>query len=146
MKLVVVSDTHRDRSFIKDLTNLHYDGDYFLHLGDSELSLEELSPFASVKGNVDYYPFPRERTLTINNKRILMLHGNDSSKINERYMIDNNIDIILFGHLHVAKIIELPNSRYIVNPGSLTRPRDGTEGTYCIIEINDTIKINILKW
>ena len=145
MKIVIVSDTHQSIDFIKELSNIHYDADYYLHLGDSELSPEEISPFASVKGNMDFYPYPRERVLSINNKKLLLLHGNDSSKINEQYMIDNDIDIILFGHLHQAKIIKLKNNRYIINPGSYSRPRDGSNGTYCIINIDQEIAVQILE-
>ena len=145
MKLLIVSDTHGDRNFLRELTQIHYDADYYLHLGDSELSPEEISPFASVKGNMDYYHYPYERILTIKNKSILLVHGNDISKISEEYMKENNVDIILFGHQHIAKIIKLENNRYIINPGSYTRPRDGSNGTYCIIKIDDDINVEILE-
>ena len=42
-------------------------------------------------------------------------------------------DILLYGHTHVHRH-DYINDCHCFNPGSVTEPRDGTNGTYLVIE------------
>ena len=53
MKIVVVSDSHRNQNVLYRIVDMNKDADLFLHVGDSELTEDEISPFVSVKGNCD---------------------------------------------------------------------------------------------
>ena len=47
----------------------------------------------------------------------------------------NNADVVLYGHTHIA-CYEEKNGVVVINPGSLSSPRDGSSGTYAVIKIN----------
>ena len=44
-------------------------------------------------------------------------------------------DIVLYGHSHIPDISYHENI-WLINPGSLTRPRENKAPTYCILEIS----------
>lgn len=50
-------------------------------------------------------------------------------------------DIIVYGHSHVGNEEHI-NNKIIINPGSISQPRDGLAPSFMIIEINNK-KINI---
>ena len=54
----------------------------------------------------------------------------------EKYIESKECDIFLFGHTHKKFAKEIGNT-YVFNPGSLTRPRDSSLGSYLILEIKD---------
>ena len=56
------------------------------------------------------------------------------TKINN-YIKDIDCDVFLFGHTH-CKLNTKINNKIVINPGSLTRPRDDTKGSYAIISFN----------
>ena len=51
----------------------------------------------------------------------------------KRYAREQNADVMLFGHTHVA-YTEYEDSLYIMNPGSISQPRRGRP-SYGIIDI-----------
>lgn len=134
-KILVVSDSHRDTNILNDLLIKYYDFDYYLHLGDSELPAFLISPFASVKGNCDHEYYPPTKTLIIDNIKIYYEHGLSLLFDDIEYIKSKNCNIFLYGHTHMHSIKKL-NNTIICNPGSLTRPRDNTKGTYLIITID----------
>ena len=142
MKLLVISDTHRNIENAVSLIN-KLKPDYVLHLGDvceDSKRLCDIFPkliVLSVIGNNDYslmYPdFPLERVFEIDNKKIFMCHGHKYRVKLGIYSLllrakELNADIALFGHTH-EKLLEKEDGIIILNPGS-TR-------SYGIIEIND---------
>ena len=142
MKLLVISDTHRNIENAVSLIN-KLKPDYVLHLGDvceDSKRLSDIFPkliVLSVIGNNDYslmYPdFPLERVFEIGGKKIFMCHGHKYRVKLGIYSLllrakELNADIALFGHTH-EKLLEKEDGIIILNPGS-TR-------SYGIIEIND---------
>lgn len=144
MKIVVVSDTHRDVNFIDNITSLHSDAKYFLHAGDSELTESELYPFQSVKGNCDYYIKNKYRVLNILGVKIFMFHG-DHTYLNEDVLIgianNNNCDIIIHGHTHIP-YYNFKENVHIICPGSTTLPRS-KNATYAVITFSSKNDIHV---
>lgn len=144
MKILVISDTHGNKSIIDEVIKKEKDIDIYLHLGDFELPEYLMTPFLCVKGNCDYFSdLPLSRTITQNGFKIYMEHGvNFTRSINkEEYIKNTNADIFLFGHTHSRYAYKLDNI-YVFNPGSLAKPRDGNKGTYLIL----TLEENNLKY
>ena len=53
---------------------------------------------------------------------------------------ERDFDLVFFGHTHRPVVIN-ENGYYIVNPGSLSYPRqDGKKCSYCIVELDETGK------
>lgn len=152
MKILVFSDTHGVTDRMKEILGRNFaDTDLVIHLGDKITDLYDLTfeynmmAFLYVTGNCDYYSgvmsAPYERSVTLEDKKFLMLHGHTKG-VNQGifgllYDARNaDADIVLYGHTHVANLTEKDGITFF-NPGSLTLPRDGTNGTYGIIRINN---------
>lgn len=147
MQIIVVSDNHGDKAILDQLQRCYPNADLFLHLGDSELSEWELGKFISVKGNKDHdINLPKFRYVHTEYGEIYMEHGIHLFGINEKMIRSKNALIFLSGHTHVSKTKKIDDKCYYANPGSLTRPRDGTNGTYIVINLTkDNVDIKIIE-
>lgn len=145
-RILVISDNHGDYYTMNDVINKEKDVDIYIHLGDSNLPSYLLTSFLGVKGNCDYsLEFPLTRDIEVNNIKIHMEHGN-SFRLSydlDNYLNDLKCDIFLFGHTH-RKLDYKYNNTLLLNPGSLTRPRDSNKGSYLIIDILDNKEINYI--
>lgn len=138
MKIVVVSDNHGDRDVLDKIYFANQDADLFLHCGDSQLFPQDIYQFVSVQGNCDYpNTFKDFRRIKTKWGDIFMEHGLKLSRIGINYAIAQDCFIYLYGHTHCHKLQQLENGTYLVNPGSTSRPRDGTSGTYLVIILSD---------
>ncbi len=143
MKIFVMSDSHvrvdNVLNFLKKRTF-----DLYIHLGDMVRDAETIEKrtgvtFIKIKGNNDFFPedAEEERIITVDNKRILMLHGHRQRVY---FGLDQLIkkaeeekaDICLFGHSHVYFEEEINGILYI-NPGSTSMPRGGDYRESCVI-------------
>lgn len=150
IRVVVVSDTHRDFYFLAEVVKRHRDADLFVHLGDGYeefCRLGDMFPGLKkyfVRGNCDYgmsRDIQVAGFLNCGMARIFYTHGhiyNVKSGLEEVYRagIEHNANVILYGHTHVPRI-DYHNGVYIMNPGSLGHPRGGGR-TYGIIDVDDT--------
>ncbi len=135
MKIVVVSDTHYQMDEIKIVLSREKDADIFLHCGDSQLEQYEIFPFMSVQGNCDRYSsFPEVRIIPTEYGNIVMFHGHLRYKYNIKYLKDHKAKICLFGHTHVKMDAKIDDILFL-NPGSLSFPRDGSIGSYLVLNI-----------
>ena len=153
MKILVVSDSHGDRELLYSIVLKHKDSiDLVIHLGDNLIDGIDIMrsfptvAFLGVLGNCDYASMYAdahfEGTFFAEGKRIFYTHGH---KYNVDYGVEylaqnaklRNADIALFGHTHVSKVCEC-STVTIINPGSISRPRDGSGGSYALIEIKDS--------
>ena len=142
MKILIVSDSHGEINLLRKIVNQHFDADVFFHLGDSQLPEEYLHPFVSVKGNGDYFTtYPRYRILKTPYGNFYCEHGHLRSVVTPEYVKMNQCVGYLFGHSH-CKYNQVIDGIHFINPGSLTRPRDGTLGSY-IVMIAEKESINI---
>lgn len=131
MKILIVSDSHGNDEILRELYKMYPNMDYYLHAGDSQSSLMAIYPFDSVLGNCDFYDFDLVRKISTPKGYLLMRHYPKYSKEEIK-----DVKFFIHGHTHVARV-KKENELYVICPGSVSLPRDGTNGTYMIIEINE---------
>lgn len=154
MKIYVLSDSHNSFNFAPFLEKCQ-DADIVIHCGDGQRDVEDLKsvlpcPVYSVKGNCDIFG-KREEIIDVEGHRIFVTHG-DIYGVKHSYSglvlkaKELNADIVLYGHSHIPDISYHENI-WLINPGSLTRPRDNKAPTYCILEISgETIKPALMNF
>ena len=149
MKILVLSDSH-GRIHNMKLALTRTDCDMVFHLGDSELSREELErlfscPVLMVRGNMDRdMSYKIEETFDISGHRFLLSHGNRLG-VNYGYegLLEEaakvHADVVLFGHTHIPELkYYKENDLYIANPGSIEMPRqDGRKPSYLVIDAEE---------
>lgn len=145
-KLLVTSDSHLRKNILNIIRDENPDMDYYINLGDSVLPKNELKDWICVLGNHDYVNLDEEKILNIEDKKILLTHSHlfNVNMINKEELIEyaknKNIDIVLYGHIHLFKD-EIINGIRFINPGSAIYNRDGTNPSYAVVEIDsDEIK------
>lgn len=143
MKILVISDTHGDLTKIYEVYKTLSAIDIIIHLGDCVKDAEELQTqlgidVISVKGNMDgSYSDTDYKIFTTECGKLYLSHGHienvKTSYQNILYRAEEEGCIAaLFGHTH-KPIYEELNGIYLINPGSLSLPADGKQGTYAII-------------
>lgn len=134
MRMIVVSDTHGNRSRLVELLDLiggEGPFDLAIHLGDGyedALMMEAILPIPllGVRGNCDMVStFPEERLEVMGGKRILLCHGHrygvkGGLSTLERRGGEIGADLILYGHDHIPRIRET-EGMLLVNPGAFVR-------------------------
>jgi len=124
----LISDTH---GLVRpDVFQALQGVELILHAGDvGENVLEEpavIAPVVAVYGNTDPTDDPRlmqsiERT--IGGLRIHVSHGHElGSPTPERLLAKYDADVIVYGHTHQQKIVEI-DGRLVVNPGAAGQRR-----------------------
>lgn len=148
MKIGVISDSHGSISGAKRAIQKMGNVDLLVHLGDycrdaDRISKEIKRDIIYVKGNCDFNSnIETDRLIEVGGKKIFLTHGH---KYNVKYDYmdlclhaeEIGADAVLFGHTHSADVFER-NGIIFVNPGSVSRPRNGIE-TYGIITVEDGI-------
>ncbi|TVP95212.1 MAG: YfcE family phosphodiesterase [Acholeplasmatales bacterium] len=140
MKILVVSDIHRDKKRLDAILNEHTDASLRISLGDSELSSRTLSDkdILAVKGN---YPFDAgigyDHVLTVSGRRWLLTHGHKygvRNQLEELYaaMQDQTCEVALYGHTHRAAWTKRKGC-LMINPGSISQSRDDKPESYLIV-------------
>lgn len=151
-KIVILSDTHipaRAKKLPQILLDACREADLILHAGDwQELDVFfELSAYAEtigVAGNVDPWElvdrFGKKKTLTVENLKIGIVHGDGASKTTEQRALetftDEGADLIIFGHSHIPIMKEI-NGVTLFNPGSPTDKRLQKQYSFGILEIGE---------
>ena len=160
MRILVLSDTHGDITKAIEVykkLNKTKKIDYIVHCGDyiddglrlrDKLGVKVLL----TKGNCDN-SFNEDEFAILETEagNILAVHGHmQRVSYSLEYLyelaIDNNCVCALFGHTHRGLFTNV-NGIHIMNPGSLTRPRDASSGSFGILEIDgDTISGQIYSY
>ena len=141
MKILVVSDSHGNDEILQELYSQYPNMDYYLHAGDSQSSSMVIYPFDSVLGNCDYYDFDRCRRIKTSVGDIFMKHF-PTLRSNEA----KDVKIFIHGHTHKNALYIDNDGLITLCPGSISRPRDGTIGSYVIINIeNERIEIKVIE-
>ncbi len=155
MKVLVVSDTHGNFNKLQSVIekNKNY-VDILLHLGDGASEYLKLKGIYKnlnmfmVKGNCDFVGLPDHKVLNLEGVNMFACHGdafNVKSGLEDyiRFGENLNYDIIAYGHTH-KRFIQYNEKLCILNPGSLTLPRESCPG-YAIISIeNKTVKAEFI--
>ena len=140
MKIVVCADNHGSIKALKTILNRHQDADYYFHLGDSELTVDELRPFTSIRGNNDYdYNLPIDRIVDTRCHSFYLTHSHlYSSNIDllKKAGKMNDCDVVLFGHTHEFYDQTIDGIR-LINPGSCRNNRGGYKPSYLVLNIDD---------
>ena len=153
MRILVVSDTHRDAYALRAAILKQPRAQVVIHLGDGEEEAAEARDsfrdrmFLMVRGNCDWGSMlPAEGFTTLAGKNIFYTHG---YTYNVKYGLYDMIsaargrgaDVLLFGHTHET-LTGYRDGLYLMNPGSL----HGGTGTYGILDITPAgIVTNILR-
>ena len=148
VKILICSDTHRvNDNFYRMLEEVP-SVDLIIHCGDAEGTECEMEAIAGcdfevVSGNNDFFTIlPKERILDIKGNKILVTHGHYYS-VSAGYerlaeeAASRGCNMAFFGHTHLPYMGEM-NGVFLVNPGSLTYPRQfGRVPTYVIMEVDE---------
>ena len=142
MNIVVVSDTHGVQRNIKKVLPYIRKADMFIHAGDHfrdsvNISRETSVPCMGVVGNCDFDNSEPELFFEVEGLKIFLTHGHSYGV---KYGLDGLVtkaqelgaDIVIFGHTH-TKLDETVNGIRIINPGSLSLPRDSHNGTFVLM-------------
>ncbi len=145
MRVLVISDSHGETSGIREILERHGDIDHIFFLGDGardmmRLSAEYGTQLHLAAGNCDIFELSRLYELErICDTTVLYTHGH---QIGVKYGTEKlkeaakkvGAKLALYGHTHCPKI-DYEDGIYIVNPGSVAQPRDGSKKSYAIIDI-----------
>ena len=142
MRILVVSDTHRDSYALREAILSQPTAEVVIHLGDGADEADDMKlafpekMFLQVRGNCDWGSvLPAFGDITLDGKHIFYTHGNNYNVKYGMYQVcsaarDHKADILLFGHTHQA-MTDYDDGLYMMNPGSL----NGSRGTYGILDI-----------
>ncbi len=156
MKVLVVSDTHGRIGRLQTIIEKVQPVDLLIHLGDFEGNKYYIESIIDceleiVSGNNDIDPeLLDEKIINIGKYKVLITHGHRFS-VNSgidrlaNYGASKGVDIVMFGHTH-KPIIEYRNGITMVNPGSLTYPRqENAKPSYLITELDSYGEIHFTK-
>lgn len=141
MRILVVSDTHRDFYTLRQLVEQHREADVVVHLGDGEEEMEDVKALQEnkmvvmVRGNCDWgSSLPAQVQLLLGGKRIFACHGHTYGvKHSLSALMEQaarcQADVVLFGHTHMP-LEQYQDGVYYLNPGSLRYT-----GSYGIVDI-----------
>lgn len=156
MKILVVSDTHGRWGALYNVIQSHSDAAVVIHLGDGSDDLERIRPsfpnkyLLGVAGNCDFLAPSGTRSacaVEIEGKTIFFTHGHQyrvKSGLNllEEAARARKAHICLYGHTHTA-FCECRSGLYIMNPGSIGVPRNGSPSCGIIEITPDGVSMHI---
>ena len=145
MRLLVISDTHKNSFIIDRIIRNQPEATHIFFLGDVVSDIEDLQKeykdriFHIVRGNCDgFCSYPDYDIIKLENQNILYTHGhNFSVKYGKTRLLEFakncGCSVALYGHTHIP-IVTYEDEVYIVNPGSPSRPRE-SRPSYAVIDI-----------
>lgn len=146
MRILVISDTHGKTDRVFDVyKKLAAEApiDMLVHCGDYYADAREIStrlgiPMVAVKGNCDgCFDFEAYSILETECGDILVAHGHmedvgfNMQKLYYKALEQGCVGAF-FGHTHRSVFVET-GGVYLLNPGSLSLPRDGSGGTFALV-------------
>lgn len=158
MNILVLSDTHGRLQAAQEMYERLCAGiiiDHIIHCGDYARDAEALArrykiPFTAVRGNCDGCTRREWKTVETPAGNILVIHGHTEhvgqtlSGAAKLARAENCI-AVCFGHTHVP-VNETVDGIRMINPGSLTFPRDGTEGSAALIVATEKALTAQILW
>ena len=152
LRILIMSDSHgRNENVELAIAQVREEiGEFqmLIHLGDvgDARELESLAgvPCDIVRGNTDYdAKLLNANVIEAGGHRIFATHGHlyqvDMRLDLLRFAaLENDCDIAMYGHTHVPYLEEDPDDVTILNPGSISKPRQADHRyTYMVMEIDD---------
>ena len=148
MKILIVSDNHGQSKELYAVLKKTRPFDYLIHLGDTEgtdrmIRREAKTPVTIVRGNNDFFSdAENEAVLTFGNCRIFAVHGHTYgvSMGTGRLMEEakkRGCNVAMFGHTHRPCLDQSDPEITLINPGSLSYPRqEGRRPSYVVMSID----------
>ena len=163
MKIFFISDIHGSLYYLKRALEIYKEegANFIVLLGDALYHgprnplPEQYDPQAvakllnkykekiiAIRGNCDSevdqmlieYPMMSDYSIIFyNNRRLFLTHGHIYNEDNLPNLSEN--DVLVHGHTHIP-VAKKHNNIYILNPGSLTLPKENNPNTYAILEEN----------
>ena len=152
LRILIMSDSHgRNENVELAIAQVREEiGEFqmLIHLGDvgDARELESLAgvPCYIVRGNTDYdAKLLNANVIEAGGHRIFATHGHLYQVDMRLYLLrfaalENDCDIAMYGHTHVPYLEEDPDDVTILNPGSISKPRQADHRyTYMVMEIDD---------
>lgn len=147
MRVLIVSDTHRQHKNLEQVLRKVKPLDAMIHLGDAEGYEDYIRsicecPLYIVRGNCDWFSdLDREMTLALGKYTVFLTHGHlYYVSVDRNFIVEEararGYDVVMFGHTHVP-LLEYHGDVTLLNPGSLSFPRqDGRRPSYAMMEID----------
>ena len=146
----LVSDSHGNTAAIDMMLGLPEarEAECWLHAGDFVVDAEYLEMVTSKKvykvaGNGDWphSKAPEDLMLELSGFRVMLTHGHEhgvryGTEILAENALNMGADIAVYGHTHIADIAHMKgDDLLILNPGSISRPRDDSYGSFMLLEL-----------
>ncbi|MDD5823223.1 MAG: metallophosphoesterase family protein [Firmicutes bacterium] len=159
MNILVLSDTHGNISKALELVErveTFADIDMIIHCGDFvsdafDIEAETGIPVTSVPGNCDGCRERFFRKVPTPAGDVLVIHGHTEDVkfglMRLLYLAEaEECKIVCFGHTHVA-LNEIHEGIRLINPGSASRPRDGSKGSCALLVCEaDKVASSIIRY
>ena len=148
MRILVISDSHGKGQLVDRIIRSQNTAKHVFFLGDVVGDIEDFTyeytdrTFHIVSGNCDYSSFyPSSDRAKIGDTGIFYTHGHTfgvkgTTENLAKAARERNCKIALYGHTHVSHI-SYEDGVHIVNPGSVSKPRDGSRASYAVIDIEE---------
>jgi len=152
MKVLIVSDTHRRDENLWTVIRKEKPFDMMIHLGESEGREEcfrdwvgsESCEIHAVRGNNDFFSrTPKDKEIEIGEHGVLLTHGHMygvsmGTEILEDEARDRGMDMVMYGHTHKPHLEQYEDGLLVLNPGSLSYPRqNGRKSTYAVMVLDE---------
>lgn len=149
MRILVVSDTHGHEENLKKVLEKVGMPDCLIHLGDSEGGEAHIRnmitcPMHIVAGNCDFFSdLPVVKIVELAGYRIMITHGHYYYvSVGIRDLAEeaktNDCNVVMFGHTHRPFIDQSDEELTILNPGSLSFPRqEGHRPSYVLMTVEN---------
>ena len=132
-----------DRTCFRELKKWKLDHLLFAgELNDGQKLAPALILTVAVKGNCDIPAGAgsNEEIVAILDKKFYLVHGHQfgvKQSINRLYYRaqELGVDVVVYGHTHTPHL-EYTGDLWMINPGSPTRPRLNSKGSYVLIEMD----------
>jgi putative phosphoesterase len=146
--ILVISDSHGNIAALTTVLKWAYDANLdaaaFLGDGYEDLSLASARagftlPWYAVRGNGDFnFSVPDNMVLEISARKLFLSHGNrhnvrEGHKTIAAAARNAGAEAALFGHTHIPHCSTV-NGMFLLNPGSISRPRNGSDCTFAVLE------------
>lgn len=150
MNIIIFSDSHNyNENMVNAIKYFENKIDAIVHLGDCIEDTYKLKKIFNdkqlftINGNNDEYVTKSEFIFELSGYYIYITHGHIldvNRSIDKLYYRAKEIgaDIALYGHTHKMFVDE--SDILVLNPGSISYPRDSNLCTFAIIELTDNIK------
>jgi putative phosphoesterase len=164
-KLLVFSDSHGSVTILKSVFNWAKDhippngtisaaaclGDGVSDLRTAADTTGFYSDWKLVRGNNDYgISLPEAAVFSFCEHRFFMCHGHRHNLHGGYHSLlaaakNNDADVVLFGHTHVPFQKKI-GGILLVNPGSVSRPRNWIGSTFAVIECIEGKPLQVEFW